>query len=321
MITRKGFRSQTSVSQVVLPLLLDAALRFVSMRSSSSVDLDSSTLDDMRAERAAIALPVGLSWPPVKRRRSSWQLLWERALQEHILHHHELLRAVRIQRPDWWRPGGAIARTLTHEEIAYVSTPWSSFSHPLQPLHSLKTSPAAARQNAAKSRSTPSCATGSSTCPATGRQKGNGACRNPWVRSGACVPECSTGSTRTLRYRWKRSAAAPHGRKSLLSPADMTRVSEHILRVSDDEARRTWSPVTWPSSAASRAASRRKRPSRPLRHRRLVRWLGHEQGMAATVIGRVGGSRSHGPLRLQQGLEHGMASITRSERRRMPRGR
>ena len=36
-------------------------------------------------------------------------------------------------------------------------------------------------------------------------------------------------------YRWKRSAprAAPLGRKTLLSPADMTRLSEHILRVTD----------------------------------------------------------------------------------------
>ena len=32
--------------------------RFVSKRSSSSVDLDSASLDDVRAERAAIALSV-----------------------------------------------------------------------------------------------------------------------------------------------------------------------------------------------------------------------------------------------------------------------
>ena len=100
--------------------------RFVSRRSSSSVDLDSSSLDDLRAERAAVALSVGLSWPPHRRRRSagrpSWQQLWERALQEHILHHHELPRAVRIQRPGWRRPGDAIARPLSHEEIANVST-------------------------------------------------------------------------------------------------------------------------------------------------------------------------------------------------------
>ena len=36
-------------------------------------------------------------------------------------------------------------------------------------------------------------------------------------------------------YRWKRSAPAeaPLGRKTLLSPADMTLLTEHILRVTD----------------------------------------------------------------------------------------
>ena len=51
-----------------------------------------------------------------------------------------------------------------------------------------------------------------------------------------CPEVRSTGSTRTLgTCRWKRSAprAAPLGRKSLLSPADMTRLSEHIVRVTD----------------------------------------------------------------------------------------
>ena len=41
------------------------------------------------------------------------------------------------------------------------------------------------------------------------------------------------GINQNTPYRWKRSAAAPHGRKRLLSPADMTRLSEHILRVTD----------------------------------------------------------------------------------------
>ena len=36
-------------------------------------------------------------------------------------------------------------------------------------------------------------------------------------------------------YRWKRSAprAETRGRRSMLSPADMTRLSEHIMRVTD----------------------------------------------------------------------------------------
>ena len=104
--------------------------------------------------------------------------------------------------------------------------------HPLQPLHSLKTSSEAAQQNAAKSSSTPSFATGSSTCRTSRRQNGDGACSDAWVRSSACAPGCST---RFSPYRWKRSAprAAPLGKKTLLSPADVTRLSEHIMRVTD----------------------------------------------------------------------------------------
>ena len=100
--------------------------RCISKRSASSVDLDSSSLDDVRTERAAIALSVAQSWPPVKRRsagRPSWQQLWECALQEHIPHHHELPHGVSSQRPGWWQPGDAIARPLSHEEMAHVSTP------------------------------------------------------------------------------------------------------------------------------------------------------------------------------------------------------
>ena len=177
----------------MFPLSLDPA----------SVDLDSSSLDDVRAERAeraAIALSVGLSWPSDRRRRSrrhpSLQQLWERALQEHILHHRELPRGVRL-RLDWWQLGDAIARPLTHEGIAHTSTPCAPR---VQPLHSLKTSPAAARQNVAKSRPTTFvrdlfC---SSSSLATGGQNGNGAYHGAWVRSGACAPGCSTGSTGTL---------------------------------------------------------------------------------------------------------------------------
>ena len=51
--------------------------------------------------------------------RRSWQQLWERALQEHIFHHHELQQGIRLQRPAWWRPGEAIDR-LTHEEFAHI---------------------------------------------------------------------------------------------------------------------------------------------------------------------------------------------------------
>ena len=73
------------------------------------------------------------------------------------------------------------------------------------------------------------------------------------------------------------------------------------------------------SRAASRQAS--ERHSCPLRPRRLVRRLGHEQSLATTVIGRLGGSRSHGPLQHEQGVDDWLASLVRPQRRRVPRGR
>ena len=172
--------------------------RFVSKRSSSSVDLDASSLDDVRAERAAIALSVGLSWPPDRytkqtRGRPSRQQLWERALQDHILEHHELPHGVRLQRPVWWRPGEAIDRTLTQEELAHIKTPRAAPATPTAAL--VEDEPI---RSAARSRSTPSPATGSSTCWTNGGQNDDGTCSGACARSGACAPECSTGSTRTL---------------------------------------------------------------------------------------------------------------------------
>ena len=176
--------------------------RFVSKRSSSSVDLDASSLDDVRAERAAIALSVGLSWPPDRytkqtRGRPSRQQLWERALQDHILEHHELPHGVRLQRPVWWRPGEAIDRSLTHEELAHTKTPRAAPGTPAA-AHSLKTSPAAVVRSAARSRSTPLPAIGSSTCWTSGGESGDGTCSGACARSSVCAPGCSTGSTRTL---------------------------------------------------------------------------------------------------------------------------
>ena len=54
-----------------------------------------------------------------------------------------------------------------------------------------------------------------------------------------------------------------------------------------------------------------ERHSYPLRHRRLVRRRGHEQGMAATVIGRMGVARHHGSLRQKPGVVHRLASMAR----------
>ena len=114
---------------------------FVSKRSSSSLILDSASLDDLRSERAAIALSVGLSWPLDRctktRGRPSWQQLWERALQEHILDHHELPHGVRLQRLVWWRSGEATDRPLTHAELAHTKTHRAATAAPGTPAAAL----------------------------------------------------------------------------------------------------------------------------------------------------------------------------------------
>ena len=172
--------------------------RFVSKRSSSSVDLASSS-PDVRTERAA-TLSVGLHWPPVKRQRSagrpSWQHHRERALQEHILHHRELAHSIRLRWPGWWPAGETITRLLTHEGIAHTSTPCAA----------LPATPAAALVEDEASGSTAE------------RRKTHA---DP-------VPREFNGINRNTPYRWKRSAppAAPLGRKSLQSPADMNGLRE-----------------------------------------------------------------------------------------------
>ena len=86
--------------------------RFMSSRPSSQQELQ--TLDDVRTERVAVALSVGLSWPPVKRQRSafrpSFQEAWELAVQQHILQFHELPDGAYLTRAAWWRPGQSVVR-------------------------------------------------------------------------------------------------------------------------------------------------------------------------------------------------------------------
>ena len=135
----------------------------ISKRSSSSVDLTSSSRDDVPAERAAIALSVGVSWQPARRRRSrgrpGWQQLWDGALQEHILHHHELPHAVRSQRPCWWRPGYAIAAQSRGDNPRQHST--AATAAPAAALAEDELSGSSTKRR--KIHVNPSCATGSST--------------------------------------------------------------------------------------------------------------------------------------------------------------
>ena len=147
----------------------------------------------MRAERAAIALSVGLSSPPDRRlrslARSSWQQHWERALQEHIFHLRELPHGVRLQRPVWWQPGDAPPDRL-HEEITHTSSPCTVPTAPAAPA-------AALVEDEPSGSGTTSCATRSSTCPTREGQNGDGAYSGAWVRSSDFALGCSTGSTGT----------------------------------------------------------------------------------------------------------------------------
>ena len=198
--------------------------RFLSSRSSSQQELQ--PVEDLRAERAAIALSVGLSWPPdrftkTSHGRPSRQQLWERALQDHIMNRHELPQGISLQRPAWWRPE-AIDRPLTHEELANIKTPCAATAAPATPADALvedKPSGSASK-----------------------RHKVHPIARDWFWDMQRCLGEVQRlypgmfdGINPNTPYRWKRSAprAAPLGRKTLLSPADTTRLSEHIMRVTD----------------------------------------------------------------------------------------
>ena len=187
--------------------------------------LDSSSRDDVRAERAAIALSVSLSWSPDRftkqtRGRPSWQQLWEHALQEHT----STIMSFRMVSACSALPGGDQEKPSTGRSHTSSSpTPRLPMPRkPPQPLHSLKTSPASARQSAARSTSTPSLATGSSTCCGRQRRWSMQRCLGEVQR---LCPGMFDGVNHSAPYRWKRSAprAAPLGRRTLLSSADMTR--------------------------------------------------------------------------------------------------
>ena len=215
--------------------------RFVSKRSSSSVDLDSASLDDVRAERAAIALSVGLSWPPDRytkfpRGRPSRQQLWERALQEHIMNHHELPRGVRLQRPAWWRPGEAISRPLTHEEIAHVKTPRATEAAPASTAAALvEDEPSSSTAKRRKVQVDPIARDWFLDMLDQWRRERRWDMQRCLCEVQRLCPGMFDGVDKNTPYRWKRSAprAETRGRRSMLSPADMTRLSEHIMRVTD----------------------------------------------------------------------------------------
>ena len=173
------------------------------MRSSSSVDLDSlrSTTTERACHRPVCWVELATSQAAAVRRTP--QLA---AAVEDVLFWSTSSTTVgsRMVSAHSAQPGGDQENPSTGRSRTRRSPTSKLFLPPRpplppQPLHSLKTSPAAARQNAAKSRSTPSCATGSSTCWTCGRENGDGACSVACVRCNDFAPGCLTGSTLTPR--------------------------------------------------------------------------------------------------------------------------
>ena len=174
----------------------------------------------MLAEWAAIALSVGLSWPPVQRRRSAgrptWQQHWECALQEYILHHHELPHGVRLQRADWWQPRDAIARPLTHEGKAYVRTP----AEPTAPAAASRRRAQRQWYEAPQSPRRPVVRDWFLDMLDQWRTERRWGMQRCLCEVWRLCPKIFDGTNPNTPYRWKRSAPAeaPLGRKNVLSP-------------------------------------------------------------------------------------------------------
>ena len=160
---------------------------------------------------------MGLSWSPVKRRRSrgrpSRQQLWEDALQEHILHHHEPPRGVRLQRLDWWQQGSAIARSLTHEEIAHTSAHCAPSPPPTPAAALVEDEPSSSAAKRRKVQVDPFVPP-RHVLPLEDRRAMGHTAVGEVPR---LCPGLFDGINPNIPYRWKRSAprAAPLGRKSL----------------------------------------------------------------------------------------------------------
>ena len=132
------------------------------------------------------------------------------------MNHHELPQGIRLQRPAWWRPGEAIDRPLTHEELAHIRTPCAAPA--AAPVEDEPCGSASKRRKI-------------HVDPITLDQYMRRCLREVQ----RLCPGVFDGIDPNTPYRWKRSAprAAPLGRRSMLASTDTTRLSEHIMKVTD----------------------------------------------------------------------------------------
>ena len=116
------------------------------------------------------------------------------------MNHHELPHGIRLQRPVWWRPGEAIDRPLTHEELAHTKTPRAATAAPAIPAAALvEDEPSGSGSKRRKVQVDPIARDWFLDMLGQWRRERRWdmqrcLCEVP----ASCAPGCSTGSTRTL---------------------------------------------------------------------------------------------------------------------------
>ena len=135
---------------------------------------------------------------------------------------------VRLQRPAWWRPGEAIDRPLTHEELAHTKTPRAAAAL-------VEDEPSGSGSKRRKIHVDPIARDWFLDMLDQWRRERRWDMQRCLCEVQRLCPGMFDGINPNTPNRWKRSAprAETRGRRSMLSPADMTRLSEHIMRVTD----------------------------------------------------------------------------------------
>ena len=146
------------------------------------------------------------------------------------MNHHELPQGIRLQRPVWWRPGEGIDRPLTHEELAHIKTPCAAPA--AGPVEDEPCVSASKRRKVHVDSIARDWFLEMLDQWKTERRWDMRRCLREVQR---LCPGVFDGIDPNTPYRWKRSAPRGEtlGRRTLLSPADTTRLSEHTMRVTD----------------------------------------------------------------------------------------